>query len=132
MIHVLQPTTYEDRDRCGRLLRELEQKRPARSDIIQLPLKLPLAVLRSRRDTVLHGVQDDLLQVVIDEGCLEFSTSGGFGNCRFLTSDLCLAFRGDEKGRFKVSSALLQAKITVEFGLLYWPFLPTKIRPERR
>jgi len=53
-----------DRDRCGRLLRELEQKRPARSDIIQLPLKLPLAVLRSRRDTVLHGVQDDLLQAL--------------------------------------------------------------------
>lgn len=72
------PHLVEDRDRCDRLLRELDEKRPARSDIIQLPLKLPLAVLRSRRDTVLHGVQDDLLQVVIDEGCLEFFTSGGF------------------------------------------------------
>lgn len=66
------PQLLEDRDRCDRLLRELEQRRPARSDIIQLPLKLPLAVLRSRRDTVLHGVQDDLLQVVIDEGCWSF------------------------------------------------------------
>ena len=52
-----------------------------------------------------------------------FSLPEAFENCRFLTSDFCLAFRGYEKGRFKVSPALLQAKITVESGLLYWPFL---------